>query len=103
MYLFVYCSTDTDDARVVDGHLCEAVNSFIMRKLSVFCLFCVSTTLGNIVINGGFDSGELPPWRCHGDCQCDSSARHLGTTVWSVEIVDVSDWLTGWMFRGDGA
>ena len=56
-----------------------------MRKsftLLFLCKFLLST--GNVVKNGNFQSGDLLPWRCHGDCLCHTSQRYLGDLCWTL-------------------
>ena len=60
--------------------------SFTVTVLLFLCNALLSA--GNVVINGDFQSGDLSPWRCHGDCLCDTSQRYLGDLCLTLSPVE---------------
>ena len=45
----------------------------------VLLAFLATSVRANILHNGDFQSGSLPPWRCTG-CHCNTGDKHLAVT-----------------------
>ena len=68
-----------DEVRLISQSVPQSVGNTLVMLSFILLTFSFTSLRANVIHNGDFQSGSLPPWRCDG-CHCNTGDNYLAVT-----------------------